>query len=84
MSEYPVIYQREIDDLPDEVLRVTSLRVDLTKNRYVSVRFGCYFEGKDDGLVKEFAFPFPAAAQLSRHLKEAVQEHLDPEEDRLT
>ena len=78
-TEYPVIYPREIDDLPDNTLRVTSLRVGLTKNQYVHICLGCYFQGEPDGLAKEFALPFPAAAQLSRHLKEVVQKYLDPE-----
>lgn len=76
MNKYPVLYQRELDDLPDDRLRVTSLQVDLAKNQYVLVRLGCYFEGNPDGLMKEFAFPIPASAQLSRLLERAVEEHL--------
>ena len=76
---YPVIYQSEIDDLPEKTDRVTSLKLGLSKNQSILVRLGCYHGGEPDGLTREYAFPIQAAAQLSELLAEAVQQYLyDP------
>jgi uncharacterized membrane protein YdbT with pleckstrin-like domain len=64
--------------LSDEANRVTSLRVQVhpSNHQYISIHFGIHGYGENDAQTKEFVFPIPAAAQLSRLLESAVEEYL--------
>lgn len=77
MNKVPAVSDRDMDDLSESALQVTSLAVDLSTNQSVcSLVLGAKEFGKPDGRRIELALSPPAAARLSRLLAQAVEEHL--------
>ena len=77
MNKVPAVSVRDVDDLSENLLQVTSLAVDQTKNRPVLVlTVGCVRFGQADGNRLELALSPPAAARLSRLLTQAVETYL--------
>lgn len=77
MSRVPAVSNRDVDNLSENTLQVTSLEVDQTTNRPVLVlTVGCVRHGEADGSRYEFALSPPAAAQLGRMLRKAVKTYL--------
>lgn len=88
-TKFPVVHKREVRD-QEGVRRVSSMRVGLTNHQstpcfYVTVHLGFYDQSRNDARVQPYDLPISAAAQLSRLLDQAVQEHLygtaDPKDD---
>ena len=82
MSDFPTVPLNVVSGLSEQVLQVSGLAVDQTKNQPVLILSVDYLLfGESERKTVQLALSPPAAAQLSRMLRKAVKAYLFPEDN---
>lgn len=81
MPKVPAVSRHEADKLFPDAQEVTSVEVKLGDDHrpILSLSVGVHSQGKDDGRTIQFVLSPPAAAQLARQLRKAVNTYLRPD-----